>query len=854
LSEAPAQPAEPKPVRRWGRRLALAGGVLLALAVLLRVALPALIERAAPTVAERFGFTASLANVDLALLRGHVTLEGLHATPAAAGTGAPELFSLGRAFVNLEWLRLLRGEVEVAELVLEQPSLALLRAADGYIELPAPSTEPDAVEPPPEPSEPLPILLKSLRIRGTALRLVDAGGGADLVDFRLAELGFTDLSLLGTKVGLGGIRISEPRLRIRREVQATKAGVRGATPAAAAPAAAPAAGLAAPPAAPPDVRIDDLEIERAEFSVLTDGEPVSIALRLKTTGVTLAPDAPFPLDFGLEAGQGSVTLAGKLGLNPLVWDGKVAWQGLAVPMFVRAALPDLIPWIESCSALGDLAVKLDPKGVRASGTLGVDDFSFRDPENQLAFAWKRLAIELKEAKAPLAGAAEPLEVALGKITLDSPAVRYVLPSTALERLLGAAGARPGEGAPAAEGPSAPAPETTSAPGPAAPEPRITLARFELRGGSAEFVDRSGAEPYQGRVRDLAVDVVGLALPARTVESVRVRGIAPERAPFDLRAALPGATGTLSLKLERLPLAQFSPYAASAADLRIPKGELSLDTKVRLAKAGAAGKVDTQVVVHQLAIKGGPKAISVAGMPLDLALALLRDPQGDIALPIPLEYGEQGASAGVGTILLGALRAAITGAVTSPIKALGVLLPDGGSAEISFEPVVFAAGGASAPEDAAQKLAPLAGLLTARPGLGLALVGSAGEADRLALAEAILVEGVAAGKGLPELADAGFFARRRVAGALEARGRGEAGVLEAEDQALLARYLEATQVPAERYAGLARARAEALRAVFTSAHAVDAARLQVEVAPAPGAPGVAPELRVAAAQEAASATP
>ena len=59
------------------------------------------------------------------------------------------------------------------------------------------------------------------------------------------------------------------------------------------------------------------------------------------------------------------------------------------------------------------------------------------------------------------------------------------------------------------------------------------------------------------------------------------------------------------------------------------------------------------------------------MPLDLALALLRDPQGDIALPIPIEYGAQGASANIGTILLGALRAAITGAVTSPIKALGV---------------------------------------------------------------------------------------------------------------------------------------------------------------------------------------
>jgi hypothetical protein len=260
-------------------------------------------------------------------------------------------------------------------------------------------------------------------------------------------------------------------------------------------------------------------------------------------------------------------------------------------------------------------------------------------------------------------------------------------------------------------------------------------------------------------------------------------------------------------------------------------------------------VQTSVVVHQLGIQGGPNAISVAGMPLDLALALLRDPQGDIKLPIPLEYGERGAKAGIGAILLGALQAAITGAVTSPIKALGVLLPEGGSAEISFEPIAFAAGSAAAPDDAAARSEALAKLLAQRPGLGLALVGQAGPDDRLALAERVLIERVAADRDLPELADAGFFARRRVRGALEERGRGEPGALEPEDEALFARYLEATEVPAERYTDLARRRAEALREVFATTHGIAAARLALEASPEAAKPGVALELRVAAAEEA-----
>jgi hypothetical protein len=812
----------------------------------LRVALPYALERAIPIGAERFGFAASVANVDFALLRGHVVVEGLRVAPLAptsAGAAAPELLGLGRLFVNVEWLRLLRGELEVAELLLEQPALSLVRAADGYIELPAlpPSTEPKPAPEPveAEPSEPMPITLKSLAIRNTELHLIDGAGGANLVDFSLAELGFSDLRLVGAKVGLGGIRISEPNLRVRREVQTTRAGARGG---AAAPP--PSAAAAEPAGAPPELRIDDLEIERAEFSVLTDGEPVSIALHLETTGVSLAPDAPFPLDFGLEAGEGRVTLKGQLGLNPVVWDGKVAWQGMTVPMFVRAALPDLIPWIESCNASGDLDVKYRAAELHASGRVGVDDFAFQDPEQELALGWNSLAIELKEASVPLDGGAEPIRVALGKIALDAPQARYVLPNTAIDRLIASAGgapAEPTEGAAAA--PAEPVAPAAAAP----PQPRITVDAIEVRRGGAEFVDRSGKEPYQGRVRDLSVDIAGVALPERTVQSVRVRGIAPERAPFELRASLPGARGTMSFKLERLPLAQFTPYASSAADLRIPKGELSLDTKASLTKAGAAGKVQTQVVVHELSIQGGPNAISVAGMPLDLALALLRDPQGDIALPIPLEYGEQGASAGIGAILLGALRAAITGAVTSPIKAMGVLLPEGGAAEISFAPIVFAAGDAAAPPDAAEKLAPLAKLLAQRPGLGLALVGHAGEGDRLALAERILIERVAADRGLPALEDAGFFARRRVQGALAERGRGEAGALEAEDQALLARYLEATDVPAERYADLARRRAEAVRDVLATSHALAPVRLLVEAGSEAAAPGVVPELRVGTGQ-------
>jgi hypothetical protein len=240
------------------------------------------------------------------------------------------------------------------------------------------------------------------------------------------------------------------------------------------------------------------------------------------------------------------------------------------------------------------------------------------------------------------------------------------------------------------------------------------------------------------------------------------------------------------------------------------------------------------------------------MPLSLVLALLRDPRGDIALPIPLQYGDAGATTELTTVIAGAITAAIKGAATSPLKAAGALLPKGGGAEVSFDPIAFAPGGVDVPSEAEARVASTARLLGERPALGLTLRGSAGPADRDALAERILIERIAAGDGLPELSDAPFFARRRVQGVLAARARGEAEEPTAEDAPLLLRYIAATEVPAGRFTELARGRADSLRSQLESDYDIAPVRLTAEVAPLPGAPEV--ELVLGLAVEAALAEP
>src|SRR5690606_2668770 len=73
-----SEPSAPAAARRWPRRLAIAAGVVLALAVLVRALLPTAIERGAAWAGPRYlGLPVRIANVDIGLLRGQVTIEGL---------------------------------------------------------------------------------------------------------------------------------------------------------------------------------------------------------------------------------------------------------------------------------------------------------------------------------------------------------------------------------------------------------------------------------------------------------------------------------------------------------------------------------------------------------------------------------------------------------------------------------------------------------------------------------------------------------------------------------------------------------------------------------------------------------
>ena len=628
-----------------------------------------------------------------------------------------------------------------------------------------------------------------------------------------------------------------------------------ATKAAAAPtsgeAVAPAASATAPPpAAAPGYRIEKIDIARATFTWVTDAGPLDVAIGLHASGITADQGERFPLDLQLDIAKGHVGLVGEVGILPPSYKGKFSWSGLPFPPLLLASLPELAAWLRSADSTGELMVEADvagqsgPPSLRLSGRTTVETLAIADPgQKEFALGFKQLEVVMREVVVPLPEEGKPARTTVADlevVRLLEPKIRYTHPSPALNAILGipapsTAPAAPGTGA-AKGNPDTAKNEATNSkvagakqadkgsavqPSNAAADPTATVAAppppvdvsiglLELSAGDLEVTDTTVQPSATSFVHELFATAKKVHFPDPSAESISVRAILPKASALTVDGHLAaGNVGEFNLTLQKLDLPVFNSYAL-AAGASLEAGQASLKTKVKL--KGAIIQVDNDLVLRKLGVSmRDPSSFERSfGMPIDLALALLRDPSGNISLKIPVRVDEKGTTVSMGAIIASALKQALLGAVTAPLKMLGAVF--GGDDEeegggFAIAPIGSVAGSADLASDASARIEGLSRLLADRPTMGLLLRGRTGPQDVPLVAEQMLVERVAAGDGLPDLDDAGFLARRRVSQALERKGKGAPTKLEGEDQVLYDRYIASMQVPAARLDALARQRAE-----------------------------------------------
>ena len=263
-------------------------------------------------------------------------------------------------------------------------------------------------------------------------------------------------------------------------------------------------------------------------------------------------------------------------------------------------------------------------------------------------------------------------------------------------------------------PAAVAPAATSAPD-VAPALALNVRRVRISQGQLEFADANVEPEFVTHITELAGTANGLSSAHDTRSQFSLDGKVGEFGFARLSGAInfyaPRDRTTFRVELRNIDLATVTPYSMRFAGYRIADGRVTLDLNYRV--RGAVIEGDNRIVFERLTLGERVESPTALNIPLALAIALLKEPDGSINLDVPVTGSLDDPQFSIGPIIWQAVGNVLRGIITAPFRMLGRLF--GGDSDeagtILFEP---AASRLLPPER--EKLVRLAALLAKRPEL------------------------------------------------------------------------------------------------------------------------------------------
>ena len=161
----------------------------------------------------------------------------------------------------------------------------------------------------------------------------------------------------------------------------------------------------------------------------------------------------------------------------------------------------------------------------------------------------------------------------------------------------------------------------------------------------------------------------------------------------------------------------SPYSATFAGRKIASGRVSLDLEYKIKNGKLEG--NNKVLLDKFTLGERVEAPNALHLPLDLAIALLTDSQGQINVAIPVSGDVNNPKFGYGNLIWQAIATVIKNIVTAPFRALGALF-GGGAAKL--DAIAFDPGSARVLPTELDKLKKVAKALQQRPKLEVIVDG------------------------------------------------------------------------------------------------------------------------------------
>jgi hypothetical protein len=463
-------------------------------------------------------------------------------------------------------------------------------------------------------------------------------------------------------------------------------------------------------------------------------------------GVVGEPSAPIGFSFAATlGGGGEVAARGQLVRVPYAVTAHADLTGVT--------LPPLVPFVggplglESGLVSGALDLTHADRGATAAGRLELTELKTiapdpARPENVMAAKTVRAVV--REARsAPPTARLDRLEVEWPYVLVDRTPTS-IFPLSLV---------------PAARGSDA-----------AATPLAVGIKELRVHGGRIDFRDATLEPPYWRALAELDLTAQDIDVSPPRVASVRGSALVDELSPLRFEGTV-GARTRVHATVQRLALRPFNAYLAGTSGYSVSSGAVDLDTEVVLERSQL--EVTNRVVLSHFGIAGSGGEDPIArdvGIPLTLAIALMKDYRGDIALDLPFAGNVEEPTFSTRSVVLQAIVRAVRGAVMAPLNALGrVVLREGRIEDIQLSGIPFAPGDRQLDAAGRERMTRVSRVVWSHPELGVrvrgtvaasdvqsvqerAALGALGEASGVAPLRAFLAARLG-GKPLPRLSDA-----------------------------------------------------------------------------------------------------
>ncbi|HEY7751267.1 MAG TPA: DUF748 domain-containing protein, partial [Ignavibacteriaceae bacterium] len=249
-----------------------------------------------------------------------------------------------------------------------------------------------------------------------------------------------------------------------------------------------------------------------------------------------------------------------------------------------------------------------------------------------------------------------------------------------------------------------------------------IAKIKIEDSEMYFSDFSLPLRFASKIHQLNGEVNGFSSENPLGAEIKMQGTVDEYGLAKIKGRMdpfdPIAYSNIEINFHNIEMTNLTPYSIEFIGYHLESGKLSLDIAYKINNGLLTSY--NKIFLNKLTLGDEVEGEEGLGLPIKLAIALLKDADGNIDLDLEVEGDLNDPETDTGALVWWAVKRVLTTIVTAPFRFLGSLLGIGGE---DLESVDFEAGSRVLENHQFEKMINLSKIMAERPGIVLEIYGA-----------------------------------------------------------------------------------------------------------------------------------